>query len=84
MQLSSSQEASLLAARRTLLTSLSRLANARSEILAALGMQLLQTHRVQHDPAPAVERCSAHDKLSMRVLAEDMDSNRAVSRLLLL
>lgn len=46
LQLSSAQELSLLAARRTLLTSLARLANARSEILAALGMQLLQTHRV--------------------------------------
>jgi len=46
LQLSSAQESALLAARRTLLTSLARLANARSEILAALGMQLLQTHRV--------------------------------------
>ena len=49
LQLSSSQESSLLAARRTLLASLCRLANARSEILAALGMQLLQTHRVSHE-----------------------------------
>ena len=58
LQLSSGQESSLLAARRTLLTSLNRLANARSEILAALGMQLLQTHRVGAQPCNCKCRAS--------------------------
>ena len=46
LQLSGSQEAALLAARRALLATLSKLASARADILASLGMQLLQTTRV--------------------------------------
>ena len=46
LHLSAPQEAALLAARRALLAALGKLAAARSEILANLGMQLLQTTRV--------------------------------------
>lgn len=47
LHLSASQEGALLAARRALLATLTKLAAARADILASLGMQLLQTTRVR-------------------------------------